>query len=74
MPNMSFMRLARDRNEEIEGLNGTYALDLLMDGHLVKRFSVAPPKVRMDYESVDRDLNLRIPSKCRSSRSRGDFR
>ena len=55
------VRLARDRNEEIEGLNGTYALDLLMDGHLVKRFSVAPPKVRMDYESVDRDLTLRIP-------------
>ena len=55
------VRLARDRNEEIEGLNGTYALDLLMDGHLVKRFTVAPPKVRMDYESVDRDLTLRIP-------------
>ena len=55
------VRLARDRNEEIEGLNGTYALDLLIDGHLVKRFTVAPPKVRMDYESVDRDLVVRIP-------------
>ena len=25
------MRLARDRNEEIEGLNGTYELELLID-------------------------------------------
>ena len=61
MPNMSFKCDWRATEMEIEGLNGTYALDLLMDGHLVKRFTVAPPKVRMDYESVDRDLNLRIP-------------
>ncbi len=55
------IRLARDRNEEIEGLNATYQLDLLMDDLLVRRFKVAPPKIRMDYESVDRNLVVRVP-------------
>ena len=55
------IRLARDRNEEIEGLNGKYELDLLIDNKPVQRFTVQPPKVRMDYESVDRDLWVRVP-------------
>lgn len=55
------MRLARDRNEEIEGLNGTYELELLIDGALQKSFTVAPPKVAKDYESVDGPLKVRLP-------------
>ncbi len=58
------IRLARDRNEEIEGLNGKYELDLLIDNEPIQRFTVEPPKVRMDYESVDRDLWALIPIKA----------
>jgi len=55
------VRLARDRNEEIEGLNGTYQLDLLIDNKRIERFTVVPPKIRNDYESVDGKLFVRIP-------------
>lgn len=55
------IRLARDRNEEIEGLNGTYELELLIDNERVELFTVAPPEVSKDYESVDRKLKIRVP-------------
>jgi hypothetical protein len=54
------IRLARDRNEEIEGLNGTYELELLIDGDRKQLFTVAPP-VAKDYESVDGKLKIRLP-------------
>lgn len=55
------IRLARDRNEEIEGLNGTYELELLIDQKRVELFTVAPPKIAKDYESVDGKLKIRVP-------------
>jgi hypothetical protein len=55
------MRLTRDRNEEIEGLNGIYEMELLIDGSRVERFTVAPPKVSRDFDSVDRKLKARVP-------------
>jgi hypothetical protein len=55
------VRLARDRNEEIEGLNGTYELEILIDGKRIELFTVAPPKKSKDYESVDGKLKLRVP-------------
>jgi len=55
------IRLARDRNEEIEGLNGRYDLDLLIDNELAERFTVAPPRIRNDYDSVDANLAATIP-------------
>lgn len=58
------VRLARDRNEEIEGLNGSYELELLVDGERVELFTVAPPKISKDYESVDRKLKVRVPVKA----------
>jgi hypothetical protein len=58
------IRLARDRNEEIEGLNGAYELELLIDQNRVERFTVAPPKVSKDYESVDGKLKIRVPVKA----------
>ena len=57
------IRLARDRNEEIEGLNGAYELELLIDNERIKLFTVAPPKAK-DYESVDRKLRIRVPVKA----------
>jgi hypothetical protein len=53
------IRLARDRNEEIEGLNGTYELEVLIDEDRVESFTIAPPKVAKDYESVDGKLKVR---------------
>lgn len=55
------IRLARDRNEVVEGLNGKYELDVLLDHQRVERFTVQPPKIAKDYESVDRHLVLRLP-------------
>lgn len=55
------IRLARDRNEEIEGLRGRYELELLIDGKRIELFTVAPPKIRGDYESVDGKLRIRVP-------------
>jgi hypothetical protein len=57
------IRLARDRNEEIEGLNGTYELEVLVDGERVELFTISPPKNK-DYESVDGKLKVRVPVKA----------
>ncbi len=53
------IRLARDRNEEIEGLNGTHELELLVDQERVALLTVAPPKIPKDFESVDAKLKVR---------------
>jgi hypothetical protein len=58
------IRLARDRNEEIEGLNGMYELEVLVDKERVELFTVAPPKIAKDYESVDGKLKVRAPVKA----------
>jgi hypothetical protein len=55
------IRLARDRNEEIEGLNGSYQLELLIDNLPVHEFIITPPKIAKDYESVDGNLKIRVP-------------
>jgi len=55
------IRLARDRNEEIEGLHETHELELLLDRERMKLCTVAPPPGHKDYESVDGKLKARIP-------------
>src|SRR5205814_1908 len=55
------IRLARDRNEEIEGLHESHELELLLDRERVKLFTVEPPPGHKDYESVDGKLKARIP-------------
>ena len=37
------IRLARDRNEEVEGLNEPHELELLLDRERVELFTVKPP-------------------------------
>jgi hypothetical protein len=54
------IRLARDRNEEIEGLNETYELEVLIDKKRIQSFQVSPPWDK-NYESVDRKLKVRAP-------------
>jgi hypothetical protein len=55
------IRLARDRNEEIEGLREEHELELLLDRERVTSFTVAPPKGNKNYELVDQHLKIRIP-------------
>ncbi len=55
------IRLARDRNEEIEGLYESHDMELLLDRQPVKSFTVAPPRGHKNYETVDQHLKVRIP-------------
>lgn len=58
------LRLARDRNEYIEGLREPHEVDLLLDGERLERFTVAPPARGADHQLVDKHLNLRVPVKA----------
>ena len=52
------VRLARDRNEHVEGLRGTHRMDLLLDRTLVKQFTVKRPKSG-NHDDVDEHLSTR---------------
>jgi hypothetical protein len=54
------IRLARDRNEEVEGLHEEHELELLLDRAEVKSFKVAPRKDK-NYELIDQHLKMRVP-------------
>ncbi|QDU39340.1 hypothetical protein Mal4_36810 [Maioricimonas rarisocia] len=55
------VRLARDRNEEVEGLRGRHELDILVDRDQVARFTIEPPpRGSRDYSKVDAHLQTRI--------------
>ena len=54
------IRLARDRNEEVEGLHEPHQLELLLDGERAQSFTVAPAKDK-NYEAIDRHLKFRMP-------------
>jgi len=64
------IRLARDRDEHVEGLSAPHDLELLLDFERVKSFTVKPPvgdaSSSDEYskptdENVDRHLLIRIP-------------
>ena len=52
--------LARDRNEEVEGLKEAHELELLLDRERLKLFTVEPPTDHVDYSLVDKHLKIRI--------------
>ncbi len=55
------IRLARDRNEEVEGLNGEYELDVLLDRESVAAFTIHPLSPgNKDYSKVDAHLHTRL--------------
>lgn len=56
------VRLARDRNEEIEGLHEDHELDVLLDRERVALFTVAPPRSDRNFEKVDAHLRVRFPA------------
>ncbi len=54
------IRLARDRNEHIEGLRGPHQVELLLDGRRIEVFTVAPPDDK-NHRLLDAHLEARIP-------------
>jgi hypothetical protein len=58
------IRLARDRNEHVEGIAGTHDVDLLIDGASVKQFTVKPPPPGQDHSGVDKHLVVKVPVKA----------
>ncbi len=58
-------RLTRDRNEHIEGLKEAHEMEILLDGQIVDRFTVAPPEgERRDHHLVDEHLVTRVKVKA----------
>jgi hypothetical protein len=55
------LRLARDRNEHVEGLTGTHELELAIDGRRLAVFTINPPAKGEDHSKVDTGLQVRLP-------------
>lgn len=60
------LKLTRDRDEKVEGLDGHHEIDVLVDGKLIKRFPLAPPgsgknnQNYRDYSKSDAHLKTRF--------------
>ncbi len=54
------IRLARDRNEEVEGLNEPHQLVVLLDRKRVRSFTVKPPRSGEGHQGLDAHLNFRL--------------
>ena len=58
------VRLARNRNENVEGLRDPHVVEMLLDGERLRLFNVVPDRNRLGGyyadEGVDRHLNLRL--------------
>ena len=52
------VRLTRDRNDLIEGLNGKHQLVFLIDGDQRASLEIAPPKNRKDHTGHDANLKV----------------
>jgi len=66
------IRLARDRNEHVEGLNDSHELELLLDRQRVQLFTVKPPELdgrnseeyQPSHDNIDQHLKIRVPVKA----------
>jgi hypothetical protein len=54
------LRLTRDRDERVEGLNDPHHVELTLDGERLGWFAIKPPPRGQDHSSVDKDLNVRV--------------
>ncbi len=54
------IKLARDRDETVEGLTQAHEIHVLVDDQLAHIFNVEPPKVKDDYTLVDAHLIVRL--------------
>jgi mono/diheme cytochrome c family protein len=55
------VRLARDRNEQVEGLKKPTEVEVLVDRERVGLFTVSPPGADKNAEAVDAHLKFRVP-------------
>src|SRR6266545_3375688 len=66
------IRLARDRNEHVEGLSEAHELELLLDRERVQSFTVKPPardkgnseEYQPSHDHIDQHLKVRVPVKA----------
>jgi len=54
------VRLARDRNEHVEGLREPHELEVLLDRERKALFTVMPPKSETDHQTADTHLKTRF--------------
>jgi hypothetical protein len=63
------IRLARDRNEHVEGLTEAHELEVLLDKEQVQLFTVKPPQreaglsedYQPNHDTIDQHLKVRVP-------------
>ena len=53
-------RLARDRNEDVEGLREPHDVEVLLDRERIASFKVIPPRSPRDHQTADAHLKARI--------------
>lgn len=53
-------RLARDRDEQVEGLREPHQMELLLDRERVRLFEIVPPQQVEDHSAIDKHLKARI--------------
>ncbi len=53
-------RLARDRNEHVEGLHDTHELEVLLDRDRKALFTIQAPRSEGDHQTADQHLKARI--------------
>jgi hypothetical protein len=59
------VRLARDRDSHVEGLNDPHQMEVTLDGERIQVFPLKPPPRDVaDYYGLDKDLHVRIPVKA----------
>jgi hypothetical protein len=54
------VRLARDRNEHVEGLREQNELEIILDRERLALFTISPPRSEKDHETADAHLKVRI--------------
>ena len=54
------LRLARDRNEHVEGLREPHELEVLLDRERMALLTVTPPKAEREHQTADQHLKARI--------------
>ena len=54
------VRLARDRNEHVEGLRDPHELEVLLDRERMALLTVTPPKSEREHQTADERLKARI--------------
>jgi Protein of unknown function (DUF1592)/Protein of unknown function (DUF1588)/Protein of unknown function (DUF1585)/Protein of unknown function (DUF1587)/Protein of unknown function (DUF1595)/Planctomycete cytochrome C len=58
------LRLARDRNEHVEGMREPHELEILLDRERVALLTVTPPRSEREHQTADEHLKVRVRAKA----------